>query len=168
MDYLDTGAVFSPCETYRYRLWRAWDNAAPRVVFIGLNPSTADVTTDDPTIRRCVGFAKAWSFGGIEVVNLFAFRATEPKNLKQAADPVGLENDAHLLRVTAAAGRVVAAWGVHGTLHGRAEAVLELLKTAGVTITCLARTRAGHPRHPLYAKASLRSRRYFAPLISRP
>src|SRR5262245_14692306 len=156
MRYLDAGAVFSPCETCRYRLWRVWEPGGRIAVFIGLNPSTADATADDPTIRRCVGFAKAWGFGGVDVVNLFAFRATTPKEWKRAAEPVGLENDYHLREVTWTAKRVVAAWGVHGSYRGRGDAVLELLRAAGVPITCLSRTQAGHPRHPLYAKASLR------------
>ena len=157
MDYTESGADFSACGTFRYRLRRTW-TTGPRVAFIGLNPSTADATKDDPTIRRCVGFAKAWGFGGVDVVNLFAFRATEPRELKRAADPVGTENDSHLVEVAVSAGRVVAAWGVHGSHQGRDEAVLDLLRVAGVSVYCLSRTQAGQPRHPLYAKASLRCR----------
>jgi hypothetical protein len=142
---------------FRYRLWRTWA-AGPRVVFIGLNPSTADATADDPTVRRCVGFAKAWGFGGVDVVNLFAYRATEPRVLKRAADPIGPDNDDHLLEVARDSGRVVAAWGVHGSHRIRDDSVLELLRAAGVKVSCLSRTQAGHPRHPLYAKASLRCR----------
>jgi hypothetical protein len=130
------------------------------MAFIGLNPSTADATADDPTVRRCVGFAKTWGFGGVDVVNLFAFRATEPRVLRRAADPTGTENDAHLLEVAATAGRVVAAWGIHGSYRGRDEAVLGLLRAAGVKVSCLSHTQAGHPRHPLYAKGSLRPRTF--------
>jgi hypothetical protein len=159
MIYLDTGAVFSPCETYRYRLWRTWV-VGPRVVFVGLNPSTADATADDPTVRRCVGFAKAWGFGGVDVVNLFAYRSSEPRVLKRAANPTGPDNDDHLLDVARGAGRVIAAWGVHGTHCGRDETVFELLRASGVKVSCLSRTQAGHPRHPLYAKGSLRPRTF--------
>jgi hypothetical protein len=142
---------------YRYRLRRTWA-AGPRVAFIGLNPSTADATADDPTVRRCVGFARAWGFGGVDVINLFAFRVTEPRVLRRAVDPVGPDNDDHLLEVATGAGRVVAAWGVHGTHRNRDVTVLGLLRGAGMSISCLSHTQAGHPRHPLYAKASLRCR----------
>ncbi len=78
---LESGAHLSPCRQYRYRLWRDWDPGAGRCVFVGLNPSTADEHTDDPTIRKCVGFAKRWGFGAIDMVNLFAYRSTSPKGL---------------------------------------------------------------------------------------
>src|SRR4028119_2392792 len=90
------GAIFDPTRTYRYALWRTWDAARPPVAFVLLNPSTADARRDDPTIRRCANFARTWGFGGLEVVNLFAFRATHPTDLKCAADPVGPQNDVHL------------------------------------------------------------------------
>jgi hypothetical protein len=154
---IESGAVFSPCLIFRYRLWWTWA-AGPRVAFIGLNPSTADATADDPTVRRCIGFARAWGYGGVDVVNLFAFRATEPRVLKRAVDPNGPDNNDHLFEVAKGVGRVVAAWGVHGTHCDRDDTVLELLRAAGVKVSCLSRTRAGYPRHPLYAKASLRCR----------
>jgi hypothetical protein len=158
MNYISTSAVFSPCDAYRYRLKRTWHARGKVVAFIGLNPSTADATADDPTIRRCVGFAKAWGFGGVAVVNLFAFRATDPRELKRAADPTGPENDAHLLAVATEASKVIAAWGVHGSHRGRDEEVIELLRGTGVRVACLERTNAGHPRHPLYAKGTLRAK----------
>src|SRR5262245_19133112 len=91
-------ALISPCGLYRYWLTRTWDNSLRRVCWVMLNPSTADAEQDDPTIRRCVGFARSWGAGGIIVVNLFAFRASDPKALLRAADPVGPDNDGHILK----------------------------------------------------------------------
>ena len=150
-------AVLSPCERYRYTLRRVWDADAPLMVFIMLNPSTADAAVDDATIRRCMGFARDNGFGGILVLNLFAFRATKPAEMKATADPVGLENDAHIMDAMAALrpqDRVVAAWGVHGRLNGRADDVVDQLESLGVIVLCLGRTKDGHPKHPLYLAAS--------------
>jgi hypothetical protein len=121
-------------------------------MFIGLNPSTADETVDDPTIRRCVAFAKAWGYGALCMANLFAFRATEPTDMKKAADPVGWENDAYLRRLAGEAGVVVAAWGTHGTYKGRDQSVRLLVPG----LHYLRLTINGHPGHPLYLPASLR------------
>jgi hypothetical protein len=107
--------ILSPCRTYRYSLWREWIGGDGYVLFIGLNPSTADETNDDQTIRRCIGFAKAWGFAGVCMANLFAFRATDPKVMMQAADPVGRDNDAWLRTLSDAASLVVGAWGVGGS-----------------------------------------------------
>ena len=115
-----------------------------------LNPSTADAEKDDPTIRRCIAFASRERFGGVEILNLFAFRATAPADLKAAADPIGPDNDRHLRALFARHRTIVAAWGTHGGYRGRAEAVLGMAAGLGVTLTCLGRTAAGYPRHPLY------------------
>lgn len=141
------GALFSDCDTYRYRLWRLWDTELPTMNVIGLNPSTADATNDDPTIRRCIGFARAWGYGGLVMTNLFAFRATDPREMKRAADPVGPDNNRHLVDVARAAGMVIAAWGTHGTHVGRAQAVSALID---VPVYCLGRTKGAAPKHPLY------------------
>jgi len=125
-------------------------------VFVMLNPSTADAEQDDPTIRRCAGFARAWGFGGMTVVNLFAFRATDPARLRRARDPVGRDNDHHIATAARGAGMVVLAWGVHGALDGRDRVVAALL--ADVRPRCLGTTRGGYPRHPLYLPAATRSR----------
>lgn len=87
------GAHLSACGAYRYALRRTWDPARPAALFVGLNPSTADAERDDPTTRRCVRFARDWGFGGLLVGNLFAYRATRPRDLRAAAEPVGPEND---------------------------------------------------------------------------
>ena len=103
------GATFSRDRRYRYRLWRRWDRSRAVVAFVMLNPSTADAMHDDPTIRRCVGFARAWGFGGVDVVNLFALRATDTRALRKAADPIGPANDRHLRRAVRSAGLIVLA-----------------------------------------------------------
>ncbi|MBX3356447.1 MAG: DUF1643 domain-containing protein [Phycisphaeraceae bacterium] len=147
---MNADARFSPCRRYRYLLKRRWAREKPFVLFIGLNPSTADETLDDPTVRRCVGFARSWGYGGLMLANLFAFRSTCPRRLTQVRDPVGPENDDWLVRSARSAGLVVAAWGVHGTLQDRADAVVGQLPD----LYCLGTTRAGAPRHPLYLSAN--------------
>lgn len=143
---------------YRYRLERAWEPAKARCAFIMLNPSTADARQDDPTIRRCIGFARKWGFGGLVVGNLFALRATDPRELLRAVDPVGPENDAHLLAIARTAGLVVAAWGTMAELRGRGAAVRESLEREGVELQVLGLTAEGYPRHPLYLKRELQPR----------
>lgn len=142
------GAMFSECQVYRYGLWRIWDADTPPAMFVGLNPSTADENADDPTIRRCIDFARQWGHGGLLMGNLFAFRATDPRVMKAAAEPVGADNDGLLERMATAAAVVIAAWGVHGTHRGRAQQVTE----AGVLgdFNVLRLTKDGHPGHPLY------------------
>jgi hypothetical protein len=145
---MDRGADLSPCDQYRYRLWRLWDRTRPAVLFIGLNPSTADAEQDDPTVRRCIGFAKEWGFGGIEVANLFAFRATDPGKLLTAADPVGPDNDAWLARLRSGSPAAVAAWGAHPLARTRANALGSSLRP----LASLGVTKDGAPRHPLYVR----------------
>ncbi len=149
-----TSAAISLCGRYRYSLGRTWDTAIPPVCFIMLNPSTADAVTDDPTIRRCMGFAKSWGAGGIVVVNLFALRSTDPTVLhRDSFGAIGPHNDHHILRETE--GRhIIAAWGVHGCVAGRDKAVMRILE--GRSVECLGLTKAGHPRHPLYVPASMK------------
>ena len=111
---MNKDAKLSDCRKYRYALWRTWDAEKPFVMFIGLNPSTADETEDDPTIRRCINYAKDWGYGGLCMVNLFAFRATEPNDMKNAIDPIGPENDEWLKNLSKDAGVIIGAWGNHG------------------------------------------------------
>ncbi len=140
---------------YRYRLWRRW-GAAPSALFVMLNPSTADATDDDPTIRRCIGFARRWRCGGVEVVNLYALRATDPRDLWRHRAPVGPRNDAILAEAIATSAVPVVAWGRHGT--DRAARVVEL--AAGRPLQCLAQNGDGSPRHPLYVPGDVRRRRW--------
>lgn len=141
-------AEFSPCRRYRYELGRKWGSGAI-AVFIGLNPSTADEMQDDPTIRRCIGFAKSWGCGQLVMLNLFAFRATDPAVMKAEVDPIGEGNDAALRKWASEGKYLVAAWGVHGTHKGRDQEVLKIMPD----LQCLGLSREGHPRHPLYMKA---------------
>lgn len=146
-----TGAVFDATGTYRYLLWREWEPAAPRVGFVMLNPNRADAEVDDPTIRRCIGFARSWQFGGIDVVNLFAYRAATPATLRKVPDPVGQENDRHLAELCDRVTCIVLAWGNWGTLGDRHQAVLKRLENRD-SIYCLGTTKVGQPRHPLYLR----------------
>lgn len=148
---IERGANISACGHYRYTLWRKWAQGGT-AMFVGLNPSTADATLDDPTIRRCIGFARAWGYGSLCMLNLFAYRATQPADMLAQTDPVGPENDDWLLRMTAQADVVVAAWGTHGAFKNRDEHVRSLL---GGNLSYLKLTSGGHPGHPLYLPASL-------------
>lgn len=157
MDLLTTAdALISPCGKYRYRLERFWsgDHALP---FIMLNPSTADASNDDPTIRRCMGFARDRGFGGIIVANLFAYRATSPADMKAAIDPIGPGNDTAttaLMKWAARAGvPIVAAWGAHGPFRRRDVQVVSLANLIGSRLVSLGTTKDGHPRHPLYVRS---------------
>lgn len=151
------GAQFSDCRKYRYALWRTWDEDS-HVLFIGLNPSTADENKDDPTIRRCVGFAKQWGFGGIYMLNLFAYRATNPKELFKAESPIGAENDNYLKMYFDKAGLHIACWGVWGEFMNRGDEVISLLGKDN--LKCLGLTKTDLPKHPLYLKRGTEPR-YF-------
>ena len=144
----DNSAIFSSCRKYRYELWRWWDHSKPYVVFIGLNPSTADEINNDATVRRCISFAQSWDYGGLCMMNLFAFRATEPYVMKACLYPIGADNDEHLIMVTDKAGVVVAAWGTHGSHKTRDKEIMAFIPD----MWCLGTTKAGHPRHPLYLR----------------
>lgn len=146
-------AVFSADRIYRYQLTRTWDDRPP-MVFVMLNPSTASAAQDDATIRRCVTFARREDAGGIAVVNLFAYRATSPAALRGTPDPVGPLNDAFIRGACPPGRAVIAAWGAHGALAGRAATVTGMLAAAGVPLHSLGVTGQGHPRHPLYVPAA--------------
>ena len=146
------GAEFSTDRIYRYSLWRFWDSGGRYAAFVGLNPSTADEKNDDPTVRRCINYAKAWGFSGLIMLNIFAFRSTDPKNLYALDDPVGPDNDFHIRSASNKAGITVAAWGTHGEHLNRGAYVATILKHPH----CLATTKAGHPKHPLYLKKDLK------------
>lgn len=149
----DSGSAwFSQDRRYRYMLTRRWSDPHAWMTFLMLNPSTADAFADDPTIRRCISFAKREGCGGLDVLNLFAWRATDPKALRECPDPVGPDND-HVIRGHARNSLVVAAWGANGTLRGRSREVAALLAAEGVRLKCLGVTADGSPRHPLYVRA---------------
>jgi len=144
-------ALISPCRLFRYTLRRTWDATKPKAFIIGLNPSTADHLKNDPTVTREIAFAVSWGCGTLLKGNLFAYRATNPKDMKKAADPVGPDNDRYLLEMFNEADIVVCAWGTGGSFMRRDLAVAKLLQ--GRTFRCLSVTKEGHPRHPLYLKA---------------
>ena len=144
-------AKLSNCRRYRYALWRTWDDSKPYVLFVGLNPSTADETSDDPTLTRCVNYAKAWGYGGVCMANLFAFRATEPLDMKASKDPIGTENNEWLKKLADEVAIVVAAWGNDGSYLGRSIQVKNLIPN----MYCLKLNKTGEPAHPLYLAAKL-------------
>lgn len=147
-------ARISECGLYRYWLTRQWQVPhGSSAVFIMLNPSTADAEVDDRTIGRCIGFARAFGCGRLVVVNLFAFRATDPAIMRAAADPVGPDNNRVIEDVlTSTGGPVICAWGAEGGFMERDKAVLRLIRETGRQATALKLTKHGQPRHPLYLK----------------
>ena len=142
-------ALYSRCGRYRYRLTRRW-GAGPVLAWIMLNPSTATEERNDTTIARCEGRARRGGFGGVEILNLFAFRATRPADLRQAEDPVGPGNGQVVLESAARAGMILCGWGVHGALRDAGALMRETLNARGLVLHTLGLTKAGHPRHPLY------------------
>ena len=145
-------AKFSKDRIYRYALWRVWNNKLPKVLFIGLNPSTADEVKDDPTIRRCINYAKDWGYGGYIMGNIFAYRSTDPKNLKITNDPIGIDNNSWLIKLHSEASLTIGAWGNHGKYLDRGEEVSNLIDN----LYCLKITKEGHPSHPLYLPGNLK------------
>ena len=146
-----SGAIFSEDRIYRYVLWRRWSDLSNLTLFVALNPSTADEARDDPTIRRCKGFAHSWGASGFLIVNLYAFRATLPKDLFAASDPIGLENDEWIVAASGISKKAIVCWGNHGMRGSRAKTVLAALGNA----LCLRMTKRGEPSHPLYLPAGL-------------
>ena len=136
-------AKLSACRKYRYALWRTWDDSMGKVMFIGLNPSTADETVDDRTIKRCISYAQQWGYGGIIMGNLFAFRTPNPDEMKSSKSPVGEENDYWLKRLANDAELVVGMWGNSGKFLGRSEEVVAMFPN----LHCLRLTGAGQPHH---------------------
>lgn len=154
-------AYISEDGVYRYTLTRTWDAHLASVLWVMLNPSTADASIDDPTIRRVLGFSTAWGFGSATVVNAFALRSTDPTALMVHADPIGPENDSVLRTEAERHDFAVCAWGSHGSLRNRHETVLGILREQKCLPMCLGTTKAGMPKHPLYLAAK-------TPLIAHP
>lgn len=141
-------AHFSPCKLWRYWLTRVWDESKPVLVVVGLNPSTATEDIDDRTIRKCIHFAQAWGYGSLLMLNIFAFRATDPDDMRAAPDPIGPENDA-ILREKTEGRRVLCAWGGNGDFKNRDLAVLKILEGRDLVALKVSEN-TGHPWHPLY------------------
>ncbi len=153
-DVRDHGATYSPCRRYRYTLWRGWDAGLPAVAFVGLNPSTATGDEDDPTIRKSITLARAWGFGRLVMLNVFAWRSTDPLRLLRVEDPVGRGDDPAIARVASACACVVMAWGrfprLRPMLDERTVVVRRLLCEHARDIGYLGLKRDGSPRHPHY------------------
>lgn len=151
--FLERDARLSDCGKYRYLLRRTWDHDKPRILFVMLNPSTADAEVDDATIRSCIRLSKSWGYGSFEVINLFGFRATDPKDMADAEHPVGPDND----RIAAAAiqrcDMAVCAWGAHWMAETRAREMVRLITAKRPVAYCLGTTKSGAPKHPLYIKS---------------
>jgi hypothetical protein len=153
----EKGAIFGPGRVHRYWLWRSWDKTKKPLVFIGLNPSTADEVKNDPTVERMERRARAMGYGGLIVVNIFAFRATDPMDMIDSAeagiDVIGRDNDMAIVKAAIASGTIVCGWGSHGTLCERGRIVKNLLIdsfSSGEGVTHLGLTKNGQPKHPLY------------------
>jgi len=152
-DFANRGsAIFSRDLRYRYQLTRRWhEGISAPIVFILLNPNNADAVRDDPTIRRCVGFAKARGHTALTVVNLFTLRAADPKILYAADDPIGSRNDFHIERSIANASEVIVGWGTHGDLMNRGDAIMNKFRDRNLLSFGLTKNR--QPKHPLYLPA---------------
>lgn len=146
-------AIISSCGSYRYLLSRDFvENPSNPIIFCMLNPSTADASLDDPTIRRCIGFAKTWGCDSLKVINLYAFRSSSPKNLWITNDPVGIENDKYLRELAMQHKNIVCAWGANAKKERIAE-VFDLFNSVDANLYCLGTTIKGMPKHPLYIKS---------------
>ncbi len=146
-----SGAIFSPCGRYRFRLWRIWNDDLPVAVFMGQNPSKAGAVDNDQTISKCVGFGRAWGMGGIVMINPFALVETDSAAFERAYDRgddvTGADNDAHVRKALAAASVVILACGCKAFVGDAADKLLAMVP-AGVTVECLGHTKEGAPRHP--------------------
>lgn len=140
-------AVLSEDKKYRYQLARQWAKKGKTIAFICLNPSTADASTDDPTVRRCIRYAKNCGGARLLLGNLFGYRATDPRELKRVADPIGKENDMWLSKIADISDVIIAAWGLHGTFCQRD---VEVLSKFNGKLSVLHLTKDGYPSHPLY------------------
>ena len=145
----DGFAVFSEDRRYRYLLRRRLSESRKRVLFIMLNPSRADEERNDPTIRRCIGFARSWGFGLLDVVNLFALASTDPLALLNAEDPIGKYNDAAICAALEVADMAVLAWGNHGLTYGKRSMKVTAMAGRHTRTYCLGLTTKGAPKHPL-------------------
>lgn len=156
MEIFDCGASFNEDRTCRYTLWRKWDSRKGMVAFVGLNPSTANETVNDPTVRRCINFARKWGYGGIYMLNIFAYRATDPSEMKKQEHLDLQDNIEKIVEVARECDLVVGCWGVHGSFMGQGKKVVEVLGKNGIKLYCLGITKDGHPKHPLYLRGDLK------------
>lgn len=166
---LVSDALFSPCQTWRYTLRRIWDRGAGLLMVIGLNPSTADEIKNDPTVTRCVNYARRLGYGGLIMMNAFAFRTPSPevmrRQAKQGVNVVGPDNDFWLVRMAEDARTIIVAWGNHGLFQKRHHEVMDLLRHRNVY--CFGATKQGTPRHPLYLPQDITTLLYRAAVYPR-
>lgn len=147
-DAAEKTAVLSQDGFYRYSLGRRWGEGKP-VTWIMLNPSTADAEEDDPTIRKCIGFTKRLGQNALEVVNLFAIRATHPNDMKRHSAPIGPDNDGYIIDACTRSSLVICAWGKHGRFRNRDQNVIRVLHSLCIDRYCLSLNGDGTPAHPL-------------------
>jgi len=153
---INSDAIFSKDRIYRYVLTREWDLKKPSLMIISLNPSTADEKINDPTIQRCIGFAKQWGFGKLIVTNLFSFRATSPKDLFKSKNPVGDKNDYWIKKLSKKVNKIVLAYGNYGKFKNRHEKILKIINNP----YCIKESKTGMPMHPLYLKYTKKPIKY--------
>lgn len=147
---MKAGARFSEDKKYRFSLWRVWNEFKPLLHFVMLNPSTADEINNDPTIERCQRRAIKMGYGGLIVTNIFAYRSTDPEELKKVNDPIGFCNDSHIVDASRLAKDTICGWGKHGEYMDRGARVLDFLKVVGIKVKVLKVNKGGTPTHPLY------------------
>lgn len=149
----DRGATLSDCGSYRYSLWRKWDASNPQVLFVMLNPSTADAAVDDATIRSCIRLSRSYEYGGFEVVNLMAWRATDPKDIpNKPSQALGSDNPRIIAAALERAQDVICAWGAHPYAKHFVGGMLSLIELYAKPAWCFGLTKSGAPKHPLYIK----------------
>lgn len=151
-------AIIDDSGEYRYMLTRQWGTGNNFINFILLNPSTADHLIDDPTVKSCISIAENNGFDGLYITNVFAFRATQPSDLKKASDPVGPENEEYLKKYNKRCNMTIVAWGNHGSFLGGSERVLDIFK--GQPLYCLEKNKSGSPKHPLYVQRETKPIRF--------
>jgi hypothetical protein len=159
MEFISSTALFSDDNLYRFHLSRVWDQSLPKICWMMLNPSTADAEKLDPTLTRCFGYSMQWGFGSMDVVNIFAYRATSPKDMMAVSDPVGfgiktagspVDNNGFLTLIPGVSALTVVGWGIHGEYKDRYKEIAALFKLRNLSVKCLGVTKNGQPRHPLY------------------
>lgn len=148
---LEKYAYISDDQLYRYTLWRRWGQSSKYACFIGLNPSVADAYIDDPTLKRCIDFSKSFGYDAVCLINLFAYRATNPQDMKKVSEPIGIENDKVIKLVTSYSEINIAAWGTLGIFKNRNLEVQDMIDN----LHYLKLTKDKHPSHPLYLKKDL-------------
>jgi hypothetical protein len=155
---MDMSARFDRSGRYRFSLHRFWSSGLDTATMVMLNPSTADHLRNDPTINRCIQLSRAWGFGGVNIVNLFAYRTSSPAHLRIISSPIGKSNDSHIVEQCDKASAVIVAWGNHGRFLERDKEVLELLSS--FDLWCIGQTKSGQPKHPLYAPGDVKLQRF--------